>query len=62
MLGPNGSGKTTLLRALTGAVKPTAGETLLFGKPDDRVPGRGAGPAGRRGAAAVQPRLQLHCW
>ncbi len=33
MLGPNGSGKTTLLRVLTGAVKPTAGETLLFGKP-----------------------------
>ena len=33
MLGPNGSGKTTLLRVLTGAVKPTAGETLLFDKP-----------------------------
>jgi iron complex transport system ATP-binding protein len=33
VLGPNGSGKTTLLRVLTGAVKPTAGETLLFDKP-----------------------------
>ena len=33
ILGPNGSGKTTLLRALTGTVKPTAGTTLLEGRP-----------------------------
>ncbi|MBN1631449.1 MAG: ABC transporter ATP-binding protein [Thermoleophilia bacterium] len=33
ILGPNGSGKTTLLRALTGGVKPTAGEIVLQGRP-----------------------------
>ncbi len=33
--GPNGSGKTTLLRALTGAVRPSAGEVLLNGRPVD---------------------------
>ncbi|MFH0916586.1 MAG: ABC transporter ATP-binding protein [bacterium] len=33
ILGPNGSGKTTLLRALTRAVKPSAGEVLLEGRP-----------------------------
>jgi iron complex transport system ATP-binding protein len=29
VLGPNGSGKTTLLRALTGGLRPSAGEILL---------------------------------
>jgi iron complex transport system ATP-binding protein len=29
ILGPNGSGKTTLLRALTGGLRPSAGEILL---------------------------------
>jgi iron complex transport system ATP-binding protein len=33
ILGPNGSGKTTLLRALTGAVKPSAGQILLEQRP-----------------------------
>jgi iron complex transport system ATP-binding protein len=33
IVGPNGSGKTTLLRTLTGAVRPSAGEVLLQGRP-----------------------------
>jgi iron complex transport system ATP-binding protein len=33
IVGPNGSGKTTLLRTLTGAIRPSAGEILLHGKP-----------------------------
>ena len=33
IVGPNGSGKTTLLRTLTGAVRPSAGEILLQGRP-----------------------------
>ena len=36
ILGPNGSGKTTLLRALTGGLRPTAGEIMLEGRPIDR--------------------------
>jgi ABC-2 type transport system ATP-binding protein len=32
-LGPNGAGKTTTLRLLLGLAEPTAGETLVFGRP-----------------------------
>ena len=32
MLGPNGAGKTTTLRMLVGLVRPTAGDTWLFGE------------------------------
>ena len=33
VLGPSGSGKSTLLAALTGELRPVAGEVTLFGKP-----------------------------
>ncbi len=33
LIGPNGSGKTTLLRALTGQLRPSAGEIMLDGVP-----------------------------
>jgi ABC-2 type transport system ATP-binding protein len=32
LLGPNGAGKTTCLRVLLGLIRPTAGETRLFGE------------------------------
>jgi iron complex transport system ATP-binding protein len=51
ILGPNGSGKTTLLRALTGSVRPTAGEILLQGKP---IHGYGPGELAR--LAGVVPQ------
>jgi len=33
VLGPSGSGKSTLLAALTGELRPVAGDVTLFGKP-----------------------------
>ena len=33
LIGPNGAGKTTMIDAVTGFVKPAAGEVLLDGKP-----------------------------
>ncbi|QDZ21953.1 ABC transporter A [Chloropicon primus] len=31
LLGPNGAGKTTLINCLTGTLKPTCGDSLMFG-------------------------------
>jgi branched-chain amino acid transport system ATP-binding protein len=38
VVGRNGAGKTTLLRALTGLVKPRAGEVMLDGMPITSLP------------------------
>lgn len=40
LLGLNGSGKSTLLRAMTGAIKPSAGQVLLDGKPTHQIPNK----------------------
>lgn len=37
LLGPSGAGKTTLINILTGQLKPTGGESQLFGKETTRM-------------------------
>ena len=48
VLGPSGSGKSTLLAALTGELRPVAGEVRLFGQPL---------PASAHGLRAVRRRI-----
>jgi NitT/TauT family transport system ATP-binding protein len=38
IVGPSGAGKTTLLKAVSGLLRPTAGELALLGTPIDGVP------------------------
>jgi ABC-type multidrug transport system, ATPase component len=52
-LGPNGAGKSTTLRSLLGLIKPTAGQTLIEGKPflEAEDPARTVGAVLEVGAA-----------
>lgn len=36
LLGPNGAGKTTIFKMLTGLIRPSAGEIIVFGEPWER--------------------------
>jgi branched-chain amino acid transport system ATP-binding protein len=50
VLGPNGAGKTSLLRAISGLVRPAAGEVRIGGLPNGTLP---ASRIARRGLAHV---------
>ena len=38
LIGPNGAGKTTLFHCITGTLRPSAGEVMLFGRAITRLP------------------------
>jgi branched-chain amino acid transport system ATP-binding protein len=68
ILGANGAGKTTTLKAVSGLLRPAAGEILLEGRPIHAVPahalvrmGLAHAPEGRRifGALTVRENLML---
>ena len=68
ILGANGAGKTTTLKAVSGLLRPAAGEILLAGRPIHAVPahalvrmGLAHAPEGRRifGALTVRENLML---
>ena len=41
VMGPSGTGKTTLLRLVMGAIRPSAGQVLVFGQDVARLDRRG---------------------
>jgi branched-chain amino acid transport system ATP-binding protein len=68
LLGSNGAGKTTTLRAISGLIRPRAGEIVMAGHPLNALRanqivalGLGHVPEGRRmfGALTVEENLQL---
>jgi len=68
LLGSNGAGKTTTLRAVSGLIRPRAGEIVMAGQPLNALRahqivalGLGHVPEGRRmfGALTVEENLQL---
>ena len=68
ILGANGAGKSTTLRAISGLLKPSAGEILFDGKPAHAIPahervklGIAQSPEGRRifGTLTVRENLLL---
>ena len=68
LLGSNGAGKTTTLRAISGLIRPRAGEIAMAGQPLNALRahqivalGLGHVPEGRRmfGALTVEENLQL---
>jgi branched-chain amino acid transport system ATP-binding protein len=68
LLGSNGAGKTTTLRAISGLIRPRAGEIVMGGQPLNALRanqivalGLGHVPEGRRmfGALTVEENLQL---
>ena len=68
MLGANGAGKSTTLHAISGLIRPSAGEILLDGKPLHKLPahqvlraGVSQSPEGRRvfGTLTVRENIDL---